>query len=981
MDQITLNDTNTQDNLSKLPTLNDQITFQQQPPKHQPTEKDKLLQKQIAEANKYNVKKRSKIPKPLTQRETSSEHKQIPSSHFHATSQSPSHTLPKSTRNIPIKLPKPLTAFESEPIKETKYEPNKTGPNKKKKVTFDNDNNNNNQQLDAKHQYLSSRTKSYSGINSAFNPQQPNDNNNKQSISGTSRPQSYVAFNAYSNGKPKPKSGINGIESSGGSTISGYHSIKEDEFGLNKGNILPWQRYEKYSKSHMPNMTYSGHKKKMIHDDEGNDVIPSSELYGANVSTFSLKNEDEPKKRYYDMSSKDFFSVNRNRYFDEARDKEGDGERLKYKTQQSTPSSRKIQAIYGQSGGNLLQMTKNYYNTNESEEKKNEIEDESDNSDEEVIEDNNKVINEDNKDNEIEHDEKSIDNNDIVSEDNNEGNKNEEQLLKDNNNGGNAENVDNENAENDNKNEDSYVHNEDNNNKDEYDNNVSNDDKEKIKENKSILSDDNDNEQLFNKNNNDLSLNEDNNQLEENKEYSQDKDNIIDNDNEHNEQSQENKEDNENKEDKDISKEENENQSHKDNEDINEHSSNNENDNSNEQQSISNEDNEEQPNEDENEIQDIKPEETKQTEPSPIHNSTPYKTASTEKLSLISSLCQNLTNEKKIEVNPHDSIWSVLYVPSFNNTKDAIITGHSSGNINVFDIEFGKQQKSFNEHTSKVYFLKSIENKSSNSSFKTHFVSISEDRTIKIWNAFLQNSILSISSTSPIFSLDLINNSCLIVGDKSKNISIHHFNLSSDDETRRTYSITQETPHESFIWRLLSLKKVEDPKYIVSSSEGSLMLHKFADDDLRELEHCHTFNKAHKGLIHDIEELSPGKFATCGGDNEIKIWDHLHNEPISVIDMLYNSTIYDITYLNDYEKEACGLTGDDIIICGGYDKTMKIIGKDKNDYEKEPVVYADYPRKEALYKIRVLTNNPTYKYAAINCGCSSTIYLWGKKTE
>ena len=159
------------------------------------------------------------------------------------------------------------------------------------------------------------------------------------------------------------------------------------------------------------------------------------------------------------------------------------------------------------------------------------------------------------------------------------------------------------------------------------------------------------------------------------------------------------------------------------------------------------------------------------------------------------------------------------------------------------------------------------------------------------------------------------------------------------------------------------------------------MLHKFADDDLRELEHCHTYNKAHKGLIHDIEELSAGKFATCGGDNEIKIWDHLHNEPISVIDMLYNSTIYDITYLNDYEKEACGLTGDDIIICGGYDKTMKIIGKDENDYEKEPVVYADYPRKEALYKIRVLTNNPTYKYAAINCGCSSTIYLWGKKTD
>ena len=360
-----------------------------------------------------------------------------------------------------------------------------------------------------------------------------------------------------------------------------------------------------------------------------------------------------------------------------------------------------------------------------------------------------------------------------------------------------------------------------------------------------------------------------------------------------------------------------------------------------------------------------------------------YDKASNDKIKIIENYCKDIINEKKITVSPNDQIWSVIYIPRFNNTKDAIAIGHTSGCVSIWDIDKGEKLKSFHEHTLKVYFIKLLEPSNNNdNNAQTYLVSVSEDKTIKIWNTQLQNSILSIPNISPLLSLDIINNKCIVVGDKNRNLTIYHIDLSSTSESNCNYMISMSTSHKGFIWRVLNLKKVSSTTCIISSSEGALQLHQFANNELKQLDFVHSYEHTHEGLIHDIEEMSQGNFATCGVDHLIKMWNYMTKEAIYVIDMLYNDVIYDMIYLNKYD-EVCDGTGDDMLVVGGNDKRMKIIGKEKKSGKngKDVKIYGEYVRKEGIYKMRLITNNDKYKYIGINYGNSSNVYLWGKKEE
>ena len=358
-----------------------------------------------------------------------------------------------------------------------------------------------------------------------------------------------------------------------------------------------------------------------------------------------------------------------------------------------------------------------------------------------------------------------------------------------------------------------------------------------------------------------------------------------------------------------------------------------------------------------------------------------YNKASDDKIKIIEHYCKDIINEKKITVNPNDQVWSIIYIPCYNNAKDAIAMGHTSGCVSIWDIDKGEKLKSFHEHTSKVYFIKLLEpssNDNNNNNTRAYLVSVSEDKTIKIWNMQLQNSILSIPNISPLYSLDIINNKCIVVGDKNRNLTIYHIDLSPTSESNCNYMISMSTSHKGFIWRVLNLKKVSSTTCIVSSSEGVLQLHQFANNELKQLDFVHSYEHTHEGLIHDIEEMSQGNFATCGVDHVIKIWNYMTKEAICVIDMLYNDVIYDMIYLNKYD-EVCDGTGDDVLVVGGSDKRMKVIGKGKDS--KDVKIYGEYVRKEGLYKMRLITNNKKFKYVGINYGNSSNVYLWGKKEE
>ena len=95
------------------------------------------------------------------------------------------------------------------------------------------------------------------------------------------------------------------------------------------------------------------------------------------------------------------------------------------------------------------------------------------------------------------------------------------------------------------------------------------------------------------------------------------------------------------------------------------------------------------------------------------------------------------------------------------------------------------------------------------------------------------------------------------------------------------------------------------------------------------------------------------------------------------INSLYDNTVFSMLYMNDYD-ENCEKTESDVIVCGGYDKKMKIVCQEC-DLNKKAVTYGEYERPEALYKMRVLSNNQKYKFAAINFGCSANLYFWGIK--
>ena len=334
--------------------------------------------------------------------------------------------------------------------------------------------------------------------------------------------------------------------------------------------------------------------------------------------------------------------------------------------------------------------------------------------------------------------------------------------------------------------------------------------------------------------------------------------------------------------------------------------------------------------------------------------------------------------EKKLTTNQNDSILSICYIPSFSFKKDAILTGHSSGDIFMWDINKGNKIKIFCEHISKVYDLKLLQFNNNKSSFKINFISISEDKTIKIWDSSSQHSLLSISQLYPIYCIDNINSTSFITGDKNKNIYIHQFNINSNNITKGMMIKKHIEQHSAFIWRVLVLKKLNktNKHYFISSSKNNLILHQLSGDQInKQIDNIHTYKEAHDGLIKDITELSFGKFASCGVDNTIKIWEYNKINCIHIITDLFeksnNSLIYCLLYLNDYDIQS----KEDVIICCGNENKVKVIGLNGKDI----VIYGEFIRPESVHKVKLLTNNGKFKFMSINN--NNNLYLWGLTNE
>jgi hypothetical protein len=326
--------------------------------------------------------------------------------------------------------------------------------------------------------------------------------------------------------------------------------------------------------------------------------------------------------------------------------------------------------------------------------------------------------------------------------------------------------------------------------------------------------------------------------------------------------------------------------------------------------------------------------------------------------------------EKIISTEKNDPIWSICYCPTLLQGKGAIVTGHSSGSIFAWNCDKYIKSKTYLEHSNKVYDLKNIYY---TSTYRQIFVSVSEDRSLKIWESTSQHSTISISSIYPIYTLDIHPSNYIIYGDKNKTLYCQYIDIGSKGQLIKDINFKSETTHNSFIWRVKLLSQSSlDNTYVISASENSLQIHKL-EINKKRFTLINEHNEAHKGLIHDIIEFGyeHDKFLTCGVDHFIKLWSVHESSPLNVIDYLYDNTIFSLMEVK--EKE--------ILICGGYDKQMKLINtKDiltSSQQQQQVQSQYEYKRPESLYKIIPIINNSIFTIASINYGCSSNVYLWG----
>ena len=327
--------------------------------------------------------------------------------------------------------------------------------------------------------------------------------------------------------------------------------------------------------------------------------------------------------------------------------------------------------------------------------------------------------------------------------------------------------------------------------------------------------------------------------------------------------------------------------------------------------------------------------------------------------------------EKVISTEKNDPIWSICYCPTLLQGKGAIVTGHSSGSIFAWSCDKYIKAKTYLEHSNKVYDIKNIYY---TSTYRQIFVSVSEDRSLKIWESTSQHSTISIPSIYPIYTLDIHPSNYMIYGDKNKTLYCQYIDIGSKGQLIKDINFKLETNHNSFIWRVKLLSQSSlDNTYVISASENSLEIHKL-EVNKKRFTLINEHKEAHKGLIHDIIEFGyeHDKFLTCGVDHFIKLWSVNEPLPLKVIDYLYDNTIFSLMEVK--EKE--------ILICGGYDKQMKLINtKDvltsSSQQEQQVQSQFEYKRPESLYRIIPIVNNTIFSIASINYGCSSNVYLWG----
>ena len=344
------------------------------------------------------------------------------------------------------------------------------------------------------------------------------------------------------------------------------------------------------------------------------------------------------------------------------------------------------------------------------------------------------------------------------------------------------------------------------------------------------------------------------------------------------------------------------------------------------------------------------------------------KLKSVEKSEVKIELDKMYSYEKVFQTDKNDHVWSICFCPTLLEGKPAIVTGHASGMVYAWDMEKFAKTKTYKEHTSKVYDIKKI---FITSAFRQIFVTVSEDHMLKIWESSSQRSTISITAPNPLYTLDIHPSNYIIYGDKEKYLYCQYIDIGGKGQLIKDQNFKSETTHNSYIWRVKVLGKGSlENTYVVSTSESSLQIHKL-EIKRRKFNLYKEFPEAHNGLIHDIIEIGrdTNGFMTCGIDHCIKLWNVHEDAPLKSIDYLYDDVILSLMELSD----------ENAVVCGGYDKKLKVISKDRLLKEGDDKIKenCEYVRNESMYKLIPIVNDSVFTVASINYGCSENVYLWG----
>ena len=342
----------------------------------------------------------------------------------------------------------------------------------------------------------------------------------------------------------------------------------------------------------------------------------------------------------------------------------------------------------------------------------------------------------------------------------------------------------------------------------------------------------------------------------------------------------------------------------------------------------------------------------------------------------------NLIRGKRMDLGAKNGASCVCYINrsyKSNNLilNDGLLTGHKTGIIYLWDINSQKKVRRFSSHSAKINKIMLVPyNK------ELLFVSISEDKTTKIWSISKEDPLISVNNDSILTSLEVLNDHTIAVGDNEGYLSLYMFRYLTDKEgnlrLKVHYKMTYEIGEVPCIRSICLLRK-EESRYIVITGDSYLASYEVVNDNKNIAKHK-EYESPHNGDIHNVTELSKGRFVTVGEDNLIKIWNYNESKCLLEISDYVDDKITCVLYLNDFDERFMKEPNHDVLLIGGLNKSIYAIAVMYDDFYIDTLKIAEFPQEFSIHKMSLLYNDD-YILAAGDDGSSDFIYLFGETNE